>query len=174
MVETSSGSDSAPRRLQCEVEGHPLPTVTWLSASGSLSGEQVQSAQVSPYRLVSSVPYLEEDVFTCRVENRLGGEQRRYPPNTVALTVTVYSLILLLLLLLLLSTGFIFECMCVCLCLLDLPSPTKHLQKGTMSHICQLHTYTHRRLGQPRSVKTVMQVGSFCPASRWHHRNGTE
>ncbi|XP_070767840.1 sialic acid binding Ig-like lectin 15, like [Enoplosus armatus] len=102
-VKTSPGSDSATRRLQCEVEGHPLPTITWLSASRVPSGDQVQTSNVSPFRLISSVPYLEEDVFTCRVESRLGGAEWRYPPsNTLKITLTVCGLIVLLL-----STGFI-------------------------------------------------------------------
>ncbi|XP_044062795.1 sialic acid binding Ig-like lectin 15, like isoform X2 [Siniperca chuatsi] len=105
VVETSPGSDSSTRRLQCEAEGHPLPTITWLSASNSPIGDQVQTSNVSPYRLISSVPYLEEDVFTCRVESRLGGAEWRYPPsNTLIITLTVCGLIALLLLL---STGFI-------------------------------------------------------------------
>lgn len=106
MVETSSGSDGATQRLQCEAEGHPLPTVSWLSASRRLSGSQVHTSQLSPFRLVSSVPYREEDVFTCRVESRLGGAERRYPPgNALLISLTVCGLIVLLLLL---SAGFVF------------------------------------------------------------------
>ncbi|XP_041798912.1 sialic acid binding Ig-like lectin 15, like isoform X2 [Chelmon rostratus] len=106
VVETSSGSDGATQRLQCEAEGHPLPTVSWLSASRRLSGSQVHTSQLSPFRLVSSVPYREEDVFTCRVESRLGGAERRYPPgNALLISLTVCGLIVLLLLL---SAGFVF------------------------------------------------------------------
>ncbi|XP_078027402.1 sialic acid binding Ig-like lectin 15, like isoform X2 [Epinephelus lanceolatus] len=105
VVESHSGSDSASRRLRCEVEGHPLPTVTWLSASRGLLKDQVQTSTVSPYQLVSTVPYLEEDVFTCRVENMVGGAERRYPASyTLMITaLTVCGLVVLLLL----CAGFI-------------------------------------------------------------------
>ncbi|XP_070690859.1 sialic acid binding Ig-like lectin 15, like [Pempheris klunzingeri] len=106
VVETSTGSDGAPQRLQCEAEGHPLPTVSWLSASRGPLGEQVQTSQAGPYRLVSSVPYLEGDVFTCRVASGLGGAQRRYPASdALMITLTVCGGVLLLLLLL--ATGII-------------------------------------------------------------------
>ncbi|KAM7382809.1 hypothetical protein PAMP_002516 [Pampus punctatissimus] len=101
VVETSSGSDSATRRLQCEVEGHPRPTITWLSASTPVSGDQVQTSEYGPYRLISSVLYLEEDqVFTCKAKSKLGGAERRYPDsNSALIALTVCGLILLLLLL---------------------------------------------------------------------------
>ncbi|XP_068586039.1 sialic acid binding Ig-like lectin 15, like isoform X2 [Cebidichthys violaceus] len=99
---SSRGSDGAPRRLQCEAEGHPLPTVSWLSASGTPLGDRVRTSLTGPYRLVSSVPYPKEEVLTCRVESRLGGAERRYPgSNTLMITVTVCGLIVMLLL----STG---------------------------------------------------------------------
>uniref|UniRef100_A0A8C9XF04 Ig-like domain-containing protein n=1 Tax=Sander lucioperca TaxID=283035 RepID=A0A8C9XF04_SANLU len=104
VIEASSGPDGAPRRLQCEAEGHPLPTVTWLPASTSLMGEQVQTSQAGPYRLASSVPYLQDDVFTCRAESRLGAAEQTFPDhNTLKITLTVGGLIVLLLLL---SIGF--------------------------------------------------------------------
>ncbi|XP_076594222.1 sialic acid binding Ig-like lectin 15, like isoform X2 [Chaetodon auriga] len=107
VVEMRSGSGAATQRLRCEAEGHPLPTISWLSASRSLSEDQVQTSQVGPFRLVSSVPYQEEDVFTCRVESRLGGAERRYPPgNSLLIGLTACGLTVLLLLLLV--TGFIF------------------------------------------------------------------
>lgn len=105
VVETSSGSDSAPRRLQCEAEGHPPPNITWLSASGSLLG--VQTLEGDPYRLVSSVPYLQDDVLTCRVQSRLGAAERRYPSHNT-LIITSLSVCGIVVLLLLLSTGFFF------------------------------------------------------------------
>ncbi|KAM9353580.1 sialic acid binding Ig-like lectin 15, like [Symphorus nematophorus] len=107
VVETNSGSDGATRSLRCEAEGHPLPTVTWLSASGSLlGGDLVRTSQVGTYRLVSSVPYAEEDVLTCRAESRLGGAETMYPDRkTLIITLTVCGLVVLLLLL---STGFIY------------------------------------------------------------------
>ncbi|XP_049902321.1 sialic acid-binding Ig-like lectin 15 isoform X2 [Epinephelus moara] len=106
VVESHSGSDSASRRLRCEVEGHPLPTVTWLSASRGLLKDQVQTSTVSPYQLVSTVPYLEEDVFTCRVENMVGGAERRYPAS-YTLMITALTVCGLVVLLLLLCAGFV-------------------------------------------------------------------
>ncbi|KAK5921658.1 hypothetical protein CgunFtcFv8_019005 [Champsocephalus gunnari] len=73
------GSDGAPRRLQCEVEGQPLPNVTWLSASGTpMQDLEVKNQQSGPARLLSSVPYLQE-VLSCRAESRLGVAERRHP-----------------------------------------------------------------------------------------------
>ncbi|XP_039973976.1 sialic acid-binding Ig-like lectin 15 [Xiphias gladius] len=106
VVETPSGSDSARRRLQCEVEGQPLPRVVWLSASRSLIENQVQTSQTGLYRLISSVPYPEEEALTCRAEGELGGAERTYPASdTLMITLTVCGVLLLLLLLL--STGVI-------------------------------------------------------------------
>uniref|UniRef100_A0A671X6J9 Sialic acid-binding Ig-like lectin 15 n=1 Tax=Sparus aurata TaxID=8175 RepID=A0A671X6J9_SPAAU len=85
--------------LKCEVEGNPPPTITWLSDSRHLSTDQVFTSPVSLERLFSSVPYVEGEVFTCRVENILGGAERRYPAdNTLIITLSVCGLIVLLLL----------------------------------------------------------------------------
>ncbi|XP_044216421.1 sialic acid binding Ig-like lectin 15, like [Thunnus albacares] len=100
--------DGATRRLQCEVEGHPTPSITWLSASTPLPEDQVQTSESDQYRLMSSVPYPEEDqrVITCRAESALGVAERRFPhSNTLLISLTVCSVVVLLLLLLL--TGFI-------------------------------------------------------------------
>ncbi|KAK5891643.1 hypothetical protein CesoFtcFv8_012101 [Champsocephalus esox] len=103
------GSDGAPRRLQCEVEGQPLPNVTWLSASGTpMQDLEVKNQQSGPARLLSSVPYLQE-VLSCRAESRLGVTERRHPAahsTTLIISVIVSGLIVLLLLLLL-GTGCI-------------------------------------------------------------------
>ncbi|XP_067456401.1 sialic acid binding Ig-like lectin 15, like [Thunnus thynnus] len=99
--------DGATRRLQCEVEGHPTPSITWLSASTPLPADQVQTSESGQYRRMSSVPYPEEDqrVITCRAESALGAAERRFPhSNTLLISLTVCSLVVLLLLLL---TGFI-------------------------------------------------------------------
>ncbi|XP_036931895.1 sialic acid-binding Ig-like lectin 15 isoform X2 [Acanthopagrus latus] len=97
VVELSS--DSTTRRLQCEVEGNPPPSITWLSASRGLLTDQVFTSEVNLEKLYSSVPYVEGEVFTCRVENMLGGAERRYPAdNTLIITLSVCGLIVLLLL----------------------------------------------------------------------------
>ncbi|XP_078143175.1 sialic acid binding Ig-like lectin 15, like [Centroberyx gerrardi] len=107
VVETS-GPDGPARILQCEAEGHPLPSVTWLSGSSGPLDARAPTAGPGPYRLTGSVPYLEEDVFTCRAENRLGGAERRYPPsNTLWITLTAGGVLLLLLLL----SGFTCYCL---------------------------------------------------------------
>ncbi|KAF3839029.1 hypothetical protein F7725_017746, partial [Dissostichus mawsoni] len=95
------GSDGAPRRLQCEVEGQPLPNVTWLSASGTpMQDLEVKNLHSGPARLLSSVPYLQE-VLSCRAESRLGAAERRHPAahsTTLIISVSVSGLIVLLLL----------------------------------------------------------------------------
>nr|XP_020473075.1 uncharacterized protein LOC109970089 isoform X3 [Monopterus albus] len=101
VMKSPSGSDSAPQRLRCEVEGHPPPKIVWLSASRRMKEVQVQTSKSGPYRVVSSVPYQEGEVLTCRAESRLGEVERGYPPsNTLMITLTVCGLIALLLLLL--------------------------------------------------------------------------
>ncbi|XP_063735869.1 sialic acid binding Ig-like lectin 15, like isoform X2 [Eleginops maclovinus] len=109
VVEPGSGSDGTPRRLQCEVEGHPLPSITWLSASGRpMEDLEVKNSQTGPAWVLSSVPYLQEDVLTCRVESWLGAAERRYPAvdsKTLIVSLSVSGLIVLLLLLL--CTGLI-------------------------------------------------------------------
>ncbi|XP_022617245.1 sialic acid-binding Ig-like lectin 15 isoform X1 [Seriola dumerili] len=99
LAETSPDSNSAPRRLQCEVEGHPLPKIVWLSASRKQIENRGESSSSSLYRLMSSVLYLEEEVLTCRAESELGYAERTYPPSdTLMITLVVCGLLLLLLL----------------------------------------------------------------------------
>uniref|UniRef100_A0A3B4YD75 Ig-like domain-containing protein n=1 Tax=Seriola lalandi dorsalis TaxID=1841481 RepID=A0A3B4YD75_SERLL len=99
VAETSPDSNSAPRRLQCEVEGHPLPEIVWLSASRKQIETRGESSPSGLYRLMSSVPYLEEEVLTCRAESELGDAERTYPPSyTLMITLVVCGLLLLLLL----------------------------------------------------------------------------
>ncbi|XP_071325854.1 sialic acid-binding Ig-like lectin 15 isoform X2 [Trachinotus anak] len=109
VVEKPSNTRSHPRRLQCEVEGHPLPKILWLSASRKLTDNQGDAAQSGLYRLISTVPYLEEEELTCRAESELGGAERTYPPsNRLMVTLSVCGLLLLLLLL---STGVVVSCL---------------------------------------------------------------
>lgn len=89
-METSSGSDSAPRRLKCEVEGHPLPRIVWLSASRFMTEIQGHTSKSGPYRLVSFLPYPKGEVLTCRAESELGEAERTYPAdNTLMVTECV-------------------------------------------------------------------------------------
>ncbi|XP_068179892.1 sialic acid binding Ig-like lectin 15, like isoform X2 [Antennarius striatus] len=98
LSETPSGS-TTKRRLQCEVEGHPLPTIIWLLNSGDPLEDGLQTAQTGPDRLVSSVPYREEDEVTCRVKSVLGGAERKYPESqTLTISLAVGGLIALILL----------------------------------------------------------------------------
>ncbi|XP_071325863.1 sialic acid-binding Ig-like lectin 15 [Trachinotus anak] len=111
VVEKPSNTRSHPRRLQCEVEGHPLPKILWLLASRKLTDNQGDAAQSGLYRLISTVPYLEEEELTCRAESELGGAERTYPPsNRLMVTLSVRGLITVLLLLLL-STGVVVSCL---------------------------------------------------------------
>uniref|UniRef100_A0A7N8Y403 Sialic acid-binding Ig-like lectin 15 n=1 Tax=Mastacembelus armatus TaxID=205130 RepID=A0A7N8Y403_9TELE len=98
VLETTS--DSAPSRLQCKVEGNPLPKVVWLSASRRKVEDQVETFPSGLYQVTSSVPYLKEEVLTCRAESRLGEAEMTYPPSlneTLIISLTVSGLILLLL-----------------------------------------------------------------------------
>ncbi|KAK2909639.1 hypothetical protein Q8A73_007354 [Channa argus] len=106
VLETPSGSD---RMLQCEVEGDPQPKIVWLSDSRRQLENQGWTFESGPYRQISSVPYLEEEVLTCRAESKLGEAERMFPAdNSLVIALTVCGLILLLLLLL--SAGVIVYC----------------------------------------------------------------
>ncbi|KAG7218209.1 hypothetical protein INR49_007982 [Caranx melampygus] len=99
VVDSPSGSDGAPRRLQCSVEGHPLPKIVWLRPSRKMMENQGGSYPSGPYQVTSSVPYLEEgEELTCRAENEVGGAERTYPPrNSVVITLVVCGLVTVLL-----------------------------------------------------------------------------
>ncbi|XP_062256288.1 sialic acid-binding Ig-like lectin 15 [Platichthys flesus] len=108
VVEPPPASGSAPRRLQCEVEGHPLPKLVWLSASRLKLEDQGRTTEAGPYRRIGQVPYLEGEELTCRAESSLGGAQRSYPPSqTLMITAVVCGLMGALLLLLLLTVGIV-------------------------------------------------------------------
>lgn len=79
VVEMPCGSDSAPRRLQCQAEGNPPPKIAWLSASRRMLENKGESSQSSPYHVTSCVPYLEEEELTCRAESALNHTERTYP-----------------------------------------------------------------------------------------------
>ncbi|XP_053287789.1 sialic acid-binding Ig-like lectin 15 isoform X2 [Pleuronectes platessa] len=108
VVEPPPASGSAPRRLQCEVEGHPLPKLVWLSASGFKLEDQGRTTEAGPFRRIGEVPYLEGEELTCRAESRLGGAQRSYPTSqTLMITAVVCGLMGALLLLLLFTAGLV-------------------------------------------------------------------
>ncbi|XP_030605470.1 sialic acid binding Ig-like lectin 15, like [Archocentrus centrarchus] len=82
VVEMPCGSNSAPQRLQCEVEGNPLPKIVWLSASAYMLENQGEASESGPYHVTSCVPYLEEDKeITCRAENSLTYAASTYPTS---------------------------------------------------------------------------------------------
>ncbi|XP_068508051.1 uncharacterized protein [Syngnathus scovelli] len=75
---------SAPQRLECLAEGKPIPSITWLSASGSPLTATLEVQNLTTGSLLnSSVPYEQQDELTCRVENELGRAEQTYrPANT--------------------------------------------------------------------------------------------
>ncbi|XP_035019774.1 sialic acid-binding Ig-like lectin 15 isoform X2 [Hippoglossus stenolepis] len=108
VVETPPASGSAPWRLQCEVEGNPLPKLVWLSASKLKLDDQGKTTESGRFRRIGEVPYLEGEELTCRAENSLGGAQRSYPPSqTLMITAVVCGLMGALLLLLLFIAGLV-------------------------------------------------------------------
>ncbi|GLD69582.1 sialic acid-binding Ig-like lectin 15 [Lates japonicus] len=110
VVETPRDPNNTTRRLQCEVEGNPLPKLIWLSASRKPIVNQVQLSQTSLYRLTSSVPYSEEEVLTCWVGSELGEAERTYPPSNTVKTPLIVQGLITVLLLLLISAGVIVYC----------------------------------------------------------------
>ncbi|XP_069392717.1 sialic acid binding Ig-like lectin 15, like isoform X2 [Paralichthys olivaceus] len=103
-------TDSAPRSLECEVEGNPLPKLVWLSASKFMLDDQGETSQSRPFRLIGKVPYLEEEELTCRAESELGGAQLTYPTHQAPLITVVVCGLMGALLLLLLFIGVIVHC----------------------------------------------------------------
>ncbi|XP_041843496.1 sialic acid-binding Ig-like lectin 15 isoform X2 [Melanotaenia boesemani] len=99
---------SAPWRLQCEAEGHPLPHIVWLSASGLLE-DQDETWEYGPYQRISCIPYLEEEqVFTCRAENSWGHAERSFPEKTdhLMLILTICGVVVVML-----SAGILVYCL---------------------------------------------------------------
>ncbi|XP_039886838.1 sialic acid-binding Ig-like lectin 15 isoform X4 [Simochromis diagramma] len=123
VVEMPCGSDSAPRRLQCQAEGNPLPKIAWLSASRRMLENKGESSQSSPYHVTSCVPYLEEEELTCRAEGALNHTERTYrtreaqdqseeseeseESNSLKISLIVYAVIALLILI----AGIVFYCL---------------------------------------------------------------
>uniref|UniRef100_A0A8D3B6K4 Ig-like domain-containing protein n=1 Tax=Scophthalmus maximus TaxID=52904 RepID=A0A8D3B6K4_SCOMX len=111
VVATPSTPDSATRRLQCEAEGHPRPKIVWLSASRFLIDDQGEESQSGPFRLISSVAYLEGADLTCRAENAQGHAERTYPVYPVTSHTLMIALVVSgLMVALLLSAGVIILC----------------------------------------------------------------
>uniref|UniRef100_A0A3Q1EGY2 Ig-like domain-containing protein n=1 Tax=Acanthochromis polyacanthus TaxID=80966 RepID=A0A3Q1EGY2_9TELE len=111
VVEMACGSDSITRSLRCDVEGHPLPKVVWLSVTRRRLDVQPQTSETGPYSLTTCIPYQqEEEVVSCRAESRLGEAERTYPTsNVLMISLAVCGIIALLLVLL--STGLIIYCL---------------------------------------------------------------
>ncbi|XP_067305666.1 sialic acid binding Ig-like lectin 15, like isoform X2 [Pseudorasbora parva] len=65
--------------LKCFAQGNPVPEVTWTSSSGPLKTVPIQT-QLSNY-IISSVPFSDQDVYTCQAVNPLGHDQRKFPPG---------------------------------------------------------------------------------------------
>ncbi|XP_015247148.1 PREDICTED: sialic acid-binding Ig-like lectin 15 [Cyprinodon variegatus] len=98
---TCGHSSSASRWLICEVEGHPVPKVVWLSASKRLLENQGHSFKSGEWSLKACIPYLQqgEEVVTCRAENSEDHAERSFPDsNTLTMFVIVVSAIALMLL----------------------------------------------------------------------------
>ncbi|XP_054638776.1 sialic acid binding Ig-like lectin 15, like isoform X2 [Dunckerocampus dactyliophorus] len=92
-------NDSAPQKLQCAIEGNPLPNITWLSASRGPLAQQVHTSQIGQYQLASWVPYDGEDRVTCKAESQVGRAERTHPPsNSLTIAVIAGSVAVLLLL----------------------------------------------------------------------------
>nr|XP_057908841.1 sialic acid-binding Ig-like lectin 15 isoform X2 [Doryrhamphus excisus] len=92
-------NNSAPQRLQCTIEGNPLPNITWLSASRGLLVQQVHTSKTGLYQLTSWVPYDGEDRVTCKAESQVGWDERAHPPSnslTIALIAASVAVFLLL------------------------------------------------------------------------------
>ncbi|XDV40694.1 hypothetical protein PO909_009726, partial [Leuciscus waleckii] len=86
--------------LKCFAQGNPVPEVKWTSSSGPLENGPVKT-DLSNYTVTSSVPFFDQDVYTCQAVNALGRDQRTFQldhPNCFGLLVATCFLGCLLLL----------------------------------------------------------------------------
>lgn len=66
--------------LKCVAQGNPVPEVKWTSSSGLLENSPIKT-DLSNYIVNSSVPFSDQDVYTCQAVNSLGQDQRTFTPN---------------------------------------------------------------------------------------------
>lgn len=87
--------------LKCVAQGNPVPEVKWTSSSGLLENAPIKT-DPSNYMVNSSVPFSDQDVYTCQAVNSLGRDQRTFAPpdhpNCLGLLVATCFLGCLLLL----------------------------------------------------------------------------
>ncbi|CAM4703550.1 unnamed protein product [Leuciscus chuanchicus] len=86
--------------LKCFAQGNPVPEVKWTTSSGPLENGPVKT-DLSNYTVTSSVPFFDQDVYTCQAVNALGRDQRTFQldhPNCFGLLVATCFLGCLLLL----------------------------------------------------------------------------
>ncbi|XP_051577010.1 sialic acid binding Ig-like lectin 15, like isoform X2 [Myxocyprinus asiaticus] len=84
--------------LTCIAQGKPLPDVKWSSSSGSLKDVPKNRNDYSNFIVISSVPFSDQDVYTCQAVNLLGRAERTYPPKDSGLLLWFSALGSLLLL----------------------------------------------------------------------------
>ncbi|KTF79075.1 hypothetical protein cypCar_00039213 [Cyprinus carpio] len=66
--------------VKCIAQGNPLPEIKWTSLSGPLENVPIKTDH-SNFIVISSVPFSEQDVYTCQAVNSLGQVQKTFPPN---------------------------------------------------------------------------------------------
>ncbi|XP_056122206.1 sialic acid binding Ig-like lectin 15, like [Rhinichthys klamathensis goyatoka] len=66
--------------LKCVAHGNPVPEVKWTSSSGLLENGRIKTDH-SNYIVISSVPFSDQNMYTCQAVNSLGRDQRTFPPD---------------------------------------------------------------------------------------------
>uniref|UniRef100_A0A8C2GPU2 Sialic acid binding Ig-like lectin 15, like n=1 Tax=Cyprinus carpio TaxID=7962 RepID=A0A8C2GPU2_CYPCA len=69
--------DDQGMMVKCIAQGNPIPEVKWTSSSGPLEHLPFKAG----HRVVSSVPFSDQNVYTCQTVNSLGQDQKTFPPN---------------------------------------------------------------------------------------------
>ncbi|XP_016313649.1 sialic acid binding Ig-like lectin 15, like [Sinocyclocheilus anshuiensis] len=64
-------------KVRCIAQGNPIPEVKWTSSSGPLEHFPIKTV----HRVISSVPFSDQDMYTCQAVNSLGQDQITFPPN---------------------------------------------------------------------------------------------
>ncbi|XP_059423173.1 sialic acid-binding Ig-like lectin 15 [Carassius carassius] len=91
--------DNLNMMVKCIAQGNPVPEVKWTSSSGPIEHSPIKVG----YRVISFIPFSDQNVYTCQSVNSLGQDEKTFPnqntnQNCTGLSVITGILVCLLLL----------------------------------------------------------------------------